>query len=203
MSLLSSIKRGAREPLFIIGALWPIALLAPFAPGLPKPAPSGLPWRQEFVLALLFSLTLIFLTRKTWRNRESFISLKPSELTLLLPLFLFILWSAASILWAQAPYPALHHTFVWTAYAFFFVLMRRICERPRLLRASLFTLGAVISILSLCCMIEFWGAPNESGVRTIALFRFFNGFGEMLAVSIPLFASLALQLRRPRAALLC
>lgn len=203
MSLSSSIKQACREPLSITGALWAVALLAPFVPGLPKPAPSGLPWRQEFVLAFLFSLTLFFLARKIWRSRQSFVSLRQNELTLLLPLLLFILWSAASMLWARASYPALHHTLVWTAYAFFFLLMRRVSQRPRLLRASLNTLAVVISILSVSCMIEFWGAPNQSGVRTVSLFRFFNGFGEMLAVVIPLFTALALQLRRTRAALLC
>ncbi len=203
MSLASSITKILNEPLRIMGALWALALLAPFAPGLPKPAPSGLPWRQELFLALLISLTLFLLLKKIWRSRVSSLSLRPGEAMLLWPLLLFILWSAASVLWARAPYPALHHTFVWTAYAFFFVLMRRVAESPRALRASLFTLAAVISILSVSCMIEFWGAPNESGVRTVSLFRFFNGFGEMLAVSIPLFAALALKLRRGRAALLC
>ena len=203
MALSSLIKKAWREPLSIMGALWAFALLAPFMPGLPKPAPSGLPWRQEFVLAFLFSLTLSFLTVKAWRTRESFKSIRRDELTMMLPLLLFILWSAASTLWARAPYPALHHTLVWTAYAFFFLLMRRVAERPRLLRASLNTLASVIFILSVSCMIEFWGAPNESGVRTVSLFRFFNGFGEMLAVAIPLFAALSLRLRRQRAALFC
>jgi O-antigen ligase len=203
MSLLTSIQKCVREPLNIIGALWAVVLLMPFAPGLPKPSLGGLPWRQELFLAFLFSVTFFFLLLKGWRSRESFISLRPNEWPVLLPLVLFILWSAASALWATAVYPALHHTFVWTAYALFFVLMRRVAERPRLLRTSLLALASVIFILSLSCMIEFWGAPDESGVRTVSLFRFFNGFGEMLSVSIPLFAALALKLRRTRAALLC
>ncbi|MBD0327296.1 MAG: hypothetical protein ICV68_12740, partial [Pyrinomonadaceae bacterium] len=203
MNLLFSIKKAACQPLSIIGALWPIALLAPFAPGIPKPAFSGLPYKQELVIAALLSLTLLFLARLIWRSRRSFISFKQHELSLLVPLVLFVLWSAASSLWASASYPALHHTFVWAAYLLFFILLRRVAQRPRLLRTSLLTLAAVISILSVSCMIEFWGAPNASGVRTVSLFRFFNGFGEMLAVSIPLFAALSLKLRRTRAALLC
>lgn len=202
MNLLSSIKQARSVPLNIIGTLWAFALLAPFAPGLPKPS-SGLPWRQELILAVLFSLTFLLFAKKIRRSRQSFITLSRDELSLLLPLGLFILWSAASSLWAQAAYPALHHTLVWTAYALFFILMRRVAFRPRLLGISITVLAFVIAILSLSCMIEFWGAPNESGVRTTALFRFFNGFGEMLAVAIPLFAALALKLRRTRAALLC
>jgi O-antigen ligase len=203
MNPFSSIKNVAHAPLSIIGTLWPIALLVPFAPGIPKPALSGLPYRQELVLAALISITLLFLTRLIWRSHRSSVNFRQHELSLLIPLGLFVLWSAASTLWANASYPALHHTFVWAAYLLFFVLLRRVAERPRLLRASLLTLAAVVSILSVSCMIEFWGAPNASGVRTVSLFRFFNGFGEMLAVFIPLFAALSLKLRRTRAALLC
>lgn len=203
MNFSSSIRKAYSEPLYITGLFWALALLAPFAPGLPKPAPSGLPWRQEFLLALLFSLTLLLLLKKIWRERAALVSFRPDELKLILPLSLFVMWSAASMLWAQAAYPALHHTLTWTAYTLFLILMRRAMERPRLVRASLFALGGVVSILSLSCMVEFWGAPNESGVRTVSLFRFFNGFGEMLAVATPLFAALALKVRRSRAAILC
>jgi O-antigen ligase len=201
---MTLIERAINEPLRLFAAAWALILLAPFAPGLPRPTPSGLPWRQELVLALLFSVTLLLLVRQTRRsNTASLLSLNRTDLRLLFPLVLFVLWSASSTAWANNPFPALHHTFVWIAYGLFFLLMRRIAERPRLLRASLAALGAVVSILSLSCMLEFWGAPTDSAVRTASLFRFFNGFGETLAVTIPLFAALALRLNRTRAAALC
>src|SRR5213082_110945 len=41
----------ARQPLRIVGVLWPLALLAPFVPGLPRPSNGGPTWRQEASVA--------------------------------------------------------------------------------------------------------------------------------------------------------
>jgi O-antigen ligase len=196
------LQRALREPLWITGVLWTLALLAPFAPLLPKTG--GLPWRQEFVLAFLLVLTLSLLTRRVWKRADQLrFTLRRDELLILLPLFLFVLWSAASMLWAVSVFPAMHHTLVWGAYLIFFLLMRRAAGNPRLMRASMIGLAGVIWILSFACAVEFWLAPNDIPVRSDSLFRYFNGFGEMMAVAIPLFSALALRLRRTRAALFC
>ena len=179
-----------------------LALLAPFAPGLPSA--NGLPWRQELVLAFLLVPTLALFARHVWqRGGKLNFSVQRDELFIALPLFLFIAWSAASTLWAVSVYPALHHTLIWGAYLIFFLLMRRVAGNGRLLRISITGLGIVILILSFACAVEFWGAPNDIPVRSGTLFRYFNGFGEMLAVAIPLFAALALRLRARRAAIFC
>ncbi|HKQ99734.1 MAG TPA: O-antigen ligase family protein [Pyrinomonadaceae bacterium] len=196
------LRRAVNNPLRVTGVLWTLALLAPFAPLLPKT--SGLPWRQEFVLAALLVLTLALLAKRTWRPGDKLsLRLGRDELAVILPLLLFVLWSAASATWAVSIFPALHHTFVWGAYLIFFLLMRRVARSPRLLRASFISLAGVIWILALACALEFWLAPNDIPVRSDSLFRYFNGFGEMMAVAVPLFTALALRLRRPRAALFC
>lgn len=182
--------------------LWTLALLIPFAPLLPKV--SGLPWRQELVLSLLLALALALIARRIWRqgNAARF-HLQRDELLLALPLLLFVAWSAASLLWAKSLFPALNHTLVWVTYLLFFLFMRRAARSARLLRSTLIALAVVIWVLSIACAIEFWGAPNDIAVRTDSLFRYFNGFGEMMAVCIPIFAALALRLRRTRAATFC
>jgi O-antigen ligase len=186
----------------MIGVLWTLALLVPFAPLLPKV--SGLPWRQEFVLSLLLALTFALLARRIWQKGDAArFHLQRDELLLALPLLLFILWSAASMLWAASIFPALNHTLVWAAYLLFFLLMRRAARSARLMRSTLIALAVVICVLSIACAVEFWGAPNDIAVRTESLFRYFNGFGEMMAACIPIFAALALRLRRTRAAILC
>lgn len=191
--MISSLRPKKFDPLLIAGLFWPLALLAPFVPGIPRPALSGLPWRQELVIAAIFACTtgaLLFRSRLQrplrFSRREAFI---------LGALLLFTLWSGLSILWAKNPYPALHHTFVWGIYLLFFMLMRRVAESPRLLSASLALFGAAIFIISLACVVGAMGAG-------LSLFRN-NGLGEPLAVSIPIFAALALHLRRRRPALLC
>ena len=180
--------------------LWPLALLAPFAPLLPKT--TGLPWRQEFVMALMLAATLAVLARHIWKHHAAFHSSR-DEITLALPLLLFFSWSAASSLWATSLFPALHHTLVWGAYLLFFLLMRRAAGNARLLRLSIISLGVVVWVLGIACAVEYWGAPNDIAIRTESLFRYFNGFGETMAASVPLFAALALRLKRTRLALAC
>jgi len=97
--------------------------------------------------------------------------------------------------WAANTYPALHHTLVWGSYLLFFLLLHEAAHRPRLLRASVSTLVAVILIISIACIVSFWGAP-------LSLFRN-NGLGEPLAIAVPLFAALALCLRQRRASIVC
>lgn len=200
MTTRFSFRKVFSDPLRLFGVLWVLVLLAPFAPLLPKT--TGLPWRQEFFIALLLMATLALLTRRTGTQAALF-KFSHSELSLTLPLLLFVTWSAASSLWAVSLFPATHHTFVWGSYLLFFILLRHVARRPRLLRLSIKGLGAVVWVLGIACAIEYWGAPNDIPVRTNSYFRYFNGFGEMMAVCVPLFAALALRLRRQRAALAC
>jgi O-antigen ligase len=199
----------AKDPLRIVGILWPLALLAPFVPGLPRPSNGGLNWRQEATVALLLSLTFALLWRRalnSGRRGETDVQ-KPRasvrrgrvaarlELSLVVPLAAFVLWSAASTLWAANVFPATHYALSWAAYLLFFLSMRRAAESTRLLRASLGLLAVVVVVIGAANVIGYYGTPT-SLIRQ-------NGLGEPVAVSIPLFAALALCLRRRRAALLC
>jgi O-antigen ligase len=189
------IRHLTRQPLRIIGVLWPLALLAPFMPGLPKPALNGLPWRQELIISLLLCATLALLAKQSKSFAMRVLTVPRRDLCLLIPPILFVLWSAASILWSGAVSPAIHHTLEWSGYILFFALMRHVAARPRLLRASFITFGGVVFVISVSCIIGSWGTPNS-------LFRE-NGVGEPLAIAVPLFTTLALTLRSRRAALLC
>lgn len=179
-----------------MAALWPLVLLAPLVPGLPRPSTSGLPWRQEMALALLLSIAFALLTRRASKTTAQPSTLRRSEFLILLPLTLFLLWSAASLFWAASVFPALHHTFIWGAYLLFFLVLMRAAKRPRLLRASTITLGLVICLISVLCALEFWSG-------SALLMRTVTGLGEPLAVALPLFTVLALKLRQRRAAIFC
>ncbi len=194
---LHAVQQFARQPLLIIGKFWPLALLAPFVPGLPRPSTSGLPWRQELIIASLLCATLALLIRQSKSFRARAQTLARHDLCLLIPLALFVLWSAVSVSWSGAGYSAIHHTLEWSGYLLFFALMRHVATRPRLLRASLTTLGMVVFVISVSCIVGSWGTPNSN-----SLFRQ-NGLGEPLAIAIPLFTILALTLRQRRAAVLC
>lgn len=191
------LRRVVREPLHIVAVLWPLALLTPFIPWIPRPFLSGPNWRQELVIAVICGATLMLLAVKRRGQAATAppLTIQRTELFALGSLALFVLWNAVSALWAVGTYAALHHALVWGGYLIFFLLARRVAAHPRLLRASIKTLGLVIFIISVSSIIGFWGSPRS-------LFRA-NGLGEPLATAAPLFAALALCLRRRRAALLC
>lgn len=188
-----------REPLRLAGILWPLALLTPFVPGLPQPADGGFTWRQETAVAALLSLAFALSLRRPARGRAARESLTHSPLpsSARLPSLLlaaFVAWAGASALWATNLFAAVHYALTWVAYLLLFLLLGQAYASRRALRTALTLLGAVVLIISAANVVGHLGSANS-------LLRQ-NGLGEPLAVSIPLFASLALCLMRRRAALL-
>jgi O-antigen ligase len=195
--MLSLGRRAANDPLRVVAALWPLILLTPYVPWLPRPVNGGLMWRQEAALASLLCVTFGLLLRRASRIVVGSSANAGSRLERLLAASLaaFVLWSAATMLWAPAVFAARHYTLTWIAYLLFYLLLRRGAASPRMLRASLTTLGIVVFIISLSCIVGHYGSA-DSLIRR-------NGLGEPAAIAVPLFAALALRLRRRRAALLC
>lgn len=187
------------RPLGLVGILWPLALLTPFVPGLPRPANGGFNWRQELAVAALLSLTFALLLRRAASSRaasdlfETPSRFSPARLSSAL-LAAFVAWGAASALWATNLFAATHYALSWVAYLLLFLLLARAYACGRTLRAALVLLGAAVIVVGAANVIGHFGS-NHSLLRQ-------NGLGEPLAVSIPLFAALALCVRRRRAALL-
>jgi len=186
------------EPLGIFAIAWPVVFLAPLVPGLPKAWLSSLSWRQEFAIALLLIVTLTLLLKQTARV----VCLHRGELSALLPLTLFLAWSATSLIWAKGTLHALHYNLTWASYLICFVLMLRIAASPRLLRASLTSLATVISIVSIASALEFWSVSPEAYQFALILRRS-TGLGEPFAVAVPLFGLLAITVRKRRVAWCC
>ena len=189
-----------REPLRLVGLLWPLALLTPFVPGLPRPANGGFTWRQELAVAALLSLTFALLLRRASRRDggayeffQGTARFSPARLSSAL-LAAFVAWGAASVVWSANQFAAAHYALSWVAYLLLFLLLARACARPRVLRASLAVLGAAVLVISAANVIGHLGSTNS-------LLRQ-NGLGEPVAVCIPLFAALTLCVRRRRVALL-
>lgn len=201
-------RAAAGRPLVPLAALWPLVLLTPYAPWLPLPAGGGLSWRQETTLAALLCVSFGLLLRRAARSgpdgmagdgtaKHGTTGRSATRLgrILVVALAAFVSWAAASVLWAPDFFAARHYAVSWLAYLLFFLLLRRAAESPRLLRASLTTLAAVVLVISIACVVGHYGSA-DSLIRR-------NGLGEPTAVAVPLFAALALRLRRRRAAALC
>ncbi|MDT7688388.1 MAG: hypothetical protein QOE46_1147 [Acidobacteriota bacterium] len=187
-----SALRLTSEPLRLVGFLWPLALLTPFVPGLPRPTNGGFTWRQELTVAALLSFAFALLWRHVARSgRDCSVDFTRSAL----PLAAFVAWSAASVLWTTNVFASVHYALSWVVYLLFFLIMLRASGSPRVLRTSLTALAAIVLVISTANIVGHFGSVNS-------LLRQ-NGLGEPMAVSIPLFVALALCVRRGRAALFC
>lgn len=204
---MNTVVKAMKEPRWFIGVLWPMVLIVPYLPGIPRPSLGGLAWRQELAFATLLLGTLILLFRYRRKNHPGSLNSKLQPSSLLVTGILFTLLAAASMLWAANPYSASHYAFTWGAYLFFFALMHVVAARPRAMRASFYALGIVIWLLSISCLIEWMGGSAISDYVLRATlkptFRGFSGFAETMAVAAPIFGALALSLRKRRNALLC
>jgi O-antigen ligase len=180
-----------REPEHVAGLLWPLALAAPFVPGLARLSNGGFTFRQELTVALVLAAAFALLLRR--RRADP----KPPTRALRLSaasLAAFVAWAAASALWATNVFAAAHHALSWVAYLLLLPLLVRAYASRRVMTASLKVLGAVVVVTAAANVVGHLGSAHS-------LLRA-NGMGEPLAVSVPLFASLALSARRRRAALL-
>ena len=185
----------AREPERVAGLFWPLALAAPFVPGLARLANGGFTFRQELTVALVLAAAFaLLLRRRAPASRDDSGTGSSSARLPSVLLAVFVAWSAASAMWATNVFAASHHALSWVAYLLLFPLLARAYESRRVLSASLKLLGAVVLVTAAANVVGHLGSPHS-------LLRA-NGMGEPLAVSVPLFASLALSVRRRRAALL-
>ncbi|MDQ3668433.1 MAG: O-antigen ligase family protein [Acidobacteriota bacterium] len=202
--MISRFPRLIREPPWIIGAMWPLVLLAPHLPGIPRPSVNGLPWRQELALTLLLTLTLGFLLIKRsgteGQARVYHNTIIPTGFAAL-----FVIWMWLSIAWATDHYQTLHLAIQWSSYLVFFALI--ISAPARVIRSSFITLGIIIWMLAVACAIESWfGAPLTDGNLRVAvkpLLRGSGGSGEIMGAACILFAAYSLHVKRLRLALMC
>jgi O-antigen ligase len=187
-----------RYPLFIIGAFWPLVLLAPHLPGVPRPSVGGLPWRQELGLSFLLTVALSFLVKRA--QSEKIARIDRGTFSIVFTFGLFACWTLSSAAWAANAYAAIHLGMQWSIYFIFFFLMNSILRNPKLKNTSFNALSGVIWVLAIACAIESWfGAPLTDGnLRNDLkpLLRGSGGFGEIMAMAAILFAALSLNANR-------
>lgn len=169
---------------FSLLALWPLVLLTPLAP---FPGPSilvGHSWKPELFLALLLIAVTAAMSVKA-KSVSSLAEIKPITIVMAS----FIIWSGASIFWADSSESVFHHTLVWTAYLVFFALLSNAISDRRFFKNSIYVLGGVAVIVSVNCVIEY--VLREKIDPTFG-FRY-GRFSEVWAVLIPLFLAFTLR----------
>ncbi|MGI9035346.1 MAG: O-antigen ligase family protein [Pyrinomonadaceae bacterium] len=179
-------------PLKWFCAVWTFAILTPL---IYFPAPgvlAGHPWKVELTLSLVlasaFGGFLIFkqnelhnfsIDRKVW-------------IWIIAPFSLFILWSAASVFWANSIESVLHHTLVWAVYLTFFLFAAKIAANKNLLKISLISLSLALAAIGLQCIVEY---TFSAAVGETFGFRFAR-YAEIYAAVLPLFLSFVLRLKK-------
>ena len=200
-AMLSKLQHLYRQPLHLLLLFWPLVLLTPHLPGVPRPAVDGLPWRQELFLSFLLTASLILV----WLRRDSirYEALRKNSLAITF-LASFVCWIFLSSIWANDRYPALHLAMQWTCYLFFFILL--LCASTKAIRKSIPILVVVVWILIASSILETWfGAPVTDGSLRVAvkpILRASGTFGELMGVCGVLFAGFSLYVRRTRRAVL-
>ncbi|HEY6246285.1 MAG TPA: O-antigen ligase family protein [Pyrinomonadaceae bacterium] len=199
--MLSKLQNLYRQPLNLLLLFWPLVLVTPHLPGVPRPAVDGLPWRQELFVSLLLTASLILVWLR--RNSLSHEALRKNSRAITF-LALFVCWILLSSIWANDRYQALHLAMQWTCYLFFFVLL--LCASTKAIRKSIPILVVVVWILIISSVLETWfGAPVTDGSLRVAvkpILRASGTFGELMGVCGLLFAGFSLCVSRNRRAVL-
>jgi O-antigen ligase len=202
---MTRLQHLTREPLWIIGAMWPLVMLANYLPGIPRASVNVLPWRPELALTVLLTLTVGFLLIKK-RDKERGSLVTRHAVPVLTLSAMFVGWIFLSTAWATERYQALHLGLQWAGYLTFFGLMT-FMARPKTFRTSFIALTIVIWVLAVACAVDSWfGAPlTDFNLRVgfTPLLRGSSAFGEIMGPACILFSAFALHLNRRRAAVIC
>jgi O-antigen ligase/Tfp pilus assembly protein PilF len=112
---------------------------------------------------------------------------------LILPITLFICWSALSSFWANSWKSTIHHTLVWLLFLIFFLIVRSILETRNgflylgitlLCALLIFSIGAVAGYVS----FVIFGGENSLGIRHAK-------YGEQINTILPLLIVTVVRLR--------
>ncbi len=158
-----------------------VVLLFPLFP-LPRPASlSGHPWKVELLVFLAFAV--IFMVMAFKRITPAI----PADIRFVrIAIAIFMVWSAASLAWAGSTWSVLHHTAVWTAYLFVFLLSSHVLAAKgglRFLQGLTVFIGCVIGILLILGYAQLILNPDyESEFRVT-----YSKYSEILVLVCPFF----------------
>jgi hypothetical protein len=192
---LSEFKNYFSHPIRWFSLSWSLLLLVPF---LPSPAASigtGSNWRISLAAAILFGICLAgFIWQKALVARLTAAFTQKEIIFLIFPCASFTIWSAISCFWAQSWKLAAFHTAVWCSYLVFYFLIRQTNEQSSFSRITFYTLGAVIWVIALPGVIEYFLVTNKEVITDIGIR--YSKFAETFNTLLPLFLAFSLKLRK-------
>jgi O-antigen ligase len=108
----------------------------------------------------------------------------------------FAAWSAVTIAWANSTISVTHHTLVWGGYIVFYLLARQITASPKSLRLSLYSLGALVWVLAIPAVVEYFTLVDRNFTTTLGLR--YSSYAEAVNVILPLFLLVSVRVRNRR-----
>ena len=138
-------------------------------------------WQFELPAAVFLAVCCIYFIIRPPQNIKPFSRYEFGFI--ILPIALFICWSALSALWAPSWKSAVHHTLVWTLYLMFYLIVRQVLERENGLRYLGLTLLILIAIPSYAAVAGYvsflvFGGSNLLGIHA--------KYGEQIVTILPL-----------------
>jgi len=173
-------------------------------------------WRVEFFASLFIAGTALY-SYFTYSKTGDQLAISNDELKfILLPIALFIGWSALSALWAPSWRSAIHHALVWSEYLVFYVAVRQVLSGQGNYAKLVTTLVgilcffAILAAFGYCDYLYFgggtsigivyakWGEQVNTvfplvmvGVLRLGGRRFLLGLGALVCVWLLVFCSLS------------
>lgn len=153
--------------------------------------PMGMPW-ETFIhfwrvetAASIFLLVAIGYLWFITPNYNVLRNVSSLEFRLLIfPIGALIIWSLASMAWANSARSALHHALLWLVYLVFFLLVRQAVSSRRGIRSILLALLVVMAVYSISAISQylsyfFIGGRLNTGIN-------FQRYGEQVTALMPL-----------------
>ncbi len=172
-----------------------VSLLATLFP-VSRPSMAALhPWKIELLVS---TVLLIFAALILWNRPDANLrKVKRSNSYIWVSLFfvLFLLWNAASVIWAYSPYSVLHHSFVWLSYLFFFLLALLYFERSRSISIVTSTFIWLCILIGSICLIDYISVPDFE-ILEGTLRRRYAKYAELLGTILPVVWMAAVYTRR-------
>jgi O-antigen ligase len=151
------------------------------------------PWRAELTASLVLLGFLIWGHGNTgFRNYLS--NIKRQEFfAIILPCFVFVVWSLLSAFYAGSWKSVMHHSLVWSIYLVFYIFVRFFVSRPAGSEILFLTLAAVVWMIGLPAVFEYYTTGISGGAGSIGVR--YSKYAEMLTALFPIIAAYVLKLK--------
>lgn len=167
---------------FFLGLV--VVMLAMMLPFIPNWQTFIHMWRVETAASALLLCTLVYHFVRSDPDSRRIIINDDEWRFIVLPIVIFVFWSALSALWAPSWKSAIHHSLVWAEYLTFYLVFRQMMERRGNTRLLLTVLVLTLLLYSLPAIVEYAGYLVFGGATSIGI-RFAK-YGEQIVTLLPL-----------------